>query len=363
MGGWYHQVPTAVMASVSGYHLTAEEHHIIRQIQPAGIILFRRNIQEADQVRKLVGDIAETFGTHSPFILIDQEGGRVRRLSAPPWPAFLSADRMAQHPAGLEWASRTQYHLTGAILRALGINVNCAPVMDVRAPDSHDGVMGDRCFGVDADTVITGGISCFAGQSAAGIISVMKHLPGHGRARVDSHYDMPVIDTPIKILEEQDFRPFKALSALNDPRLWGMTGHVMLPEIDPENPATSSKNIIDHVIRGTIGFDGILLSDDLEMGALKGDIGSRVRQSINAGCDVGLFCSGKLAVLAAVKDDLPRMNPQRWQMMLSSLETANAHAGDELLHHEQEVLLLKLLSDNQVAHGIVDPTLFIAQNT
>ena len=330
--------PRAVIIGIAGVTLAANEGRDIRQIDPAGIILFRRNIRDPDQVKKLVIDLKNILQQDNPIILVDQEGGRVRRLSAPPWPAFPAAGSLAAHPLGLTAAAILQARLMAETLIGLGITVNCAPVLDIRAPDSHDAVLGDRCFGMDAETVIAGGAACFIGHQQAGMVAVMKHLPGHGRARVDSHYDLPVIDSPIDDLQQHDFRPFQHLAGLRDHRLWGMTAHIVLPMIDAALPATLSQPVIDRVIRGQIGFDGILLSDDIEMGALSGTIAARIRQSLAAGCDAVLHCSGKIAPLVAMGADIPRLSPARWDLMRLGLEQAQKQrlapwTADEYQHH------------------------------
>jgi beta-N-acetylhexosaminidase len=350
--------PRAVIIGLAGDVLLADEARLIKKIDPAGIILFRRNIRHPDQIRRLTDDLRTVLGHEHPAILVDQEGGRVRRLAAPPWPAFPAAGHLARHPSGLANAAHSQGRLMAQALRDCGITVNCAPMLDIRATGSNDAVLGDRCFGDQADPVIIAGAANMQGIHQAGLVAVMKHLPGHGRAMVDSHYDMPVIETDLHDLHHHDFKPFQHLAALRDDRLWGMTAHILLPTIDPDFPATQSRLVIDRVIRGMIGFEGILLSDDIEMGALRGTMAARVEQSLAAGCDVVLHCSGKLKVFAKDLQMAPRLAPSRWDLMRQGLMAASQQAlplWDAVEYQQKLDDLMVVASDRLQAQ---DPTLF-----
>jgi len=238
--------------------------------------------------------------------LIDQEGGRVARLKPPHWRKYPSGDAFAQLAAtDLEAATNAAklvMHLIGQELLAVGINVDCLPILDVRQPDSHD-VIGDRAYGKDAKTVTEIGMAVAEGLCEAGVLPIIKHIPGHGRARVDSHLELPVADVSLDDLQTVDFSPFKALSGLP----MAMTAHLLYPALDPEKPATTSEKVIREVIRGEIGFDGLLMTDDLSMEALGGSIGDRARESIQAGCDMILHCNEKLEEMKAVARETPQL--------------------------------------------------------
>jgi len=350
--------PRPLIVGLAGPVLSAADHYLLRRIDPAGVILFRRNIVDPAQTKRLTTDIAESLNTQHPIILVDQEGGRVRRLSAPPWPAFPAAGSLFKHALGLGGAAYLQGRLMGQTLAHLGISVNCAPVLDVRDANGHDGVMGDRCFGQTPEMVQVGGQAIFAGQNDSGLVSVIKHMPVHGRTRVDSHYDLPVIDAPLSALQTHDFAPFRHFAALKEQRLWGMTAHVLIPEIDAKLPATLSKPVIDRIIRGDIGFDGISLSDDLEMGALTGTIAARITQSLDAGCDAVLHCSVALGALATNIGDVAPMPEPSWDRMCASLEAARAAAKPALNPDEYQQKLAMLIDNANLVSNNIDPTQF-----
>ncbi len=291
--------PKAAIFGCSGLDLTAAERRFYADQQPFGFILFQRNCDSPDQVKALVDDLRQAVGRPDAPVLIDQEGGRVARLKPPHWwaapPGAAYGELYARDTAaGLE-ATRLGARLIAADLQRLGIDVDCLPVLDVPVPGAHD-VIGDRAYSRDPDVVAALGRAAAEGMLAGGLLPVIKHIPGHGRAHVDTHVALPVVDAPLDELEATDFAPFRALADLP----WGMTAHVVYSAIDTDNPATTSPAVIDRVIRGMIGFDGLLLSDDLNMEALSGDLAERARAALAAGCDIALHCSGVLVEMQAV---------------------------------------------------------------
>ncbi|MCQ4163069.1 beta-N-acetylhexosaminidase, partial [Roseomonas sp. GC11] len=290
--------PRAAIIGLSGPELLAEEAALLRRERPFGAILFARNIQDPAQLRRLTGAIRAELGEAAP-VLVDQEGGRVARLRPPHWPRFAPAARFEGLPAE---AAQANAALLGQECAAAGLDVVCAPVLDLRLPGAH-AVVGDRGFSADPAEVARLGAAWIAGLRAAGTIPVIKHMPGHGRALVDSHLEMPRVPTPRAELDA-DFAPFRALAGL---ATWGMTGHLLFEALDAERPATLSPRIIAGIIRGEIGFDGLLLSDDLGMQALAGSPGERAAATLVAGCDIALHCSGVLAESAAVLAASPAM--------------------------------------------------------
>ena len=286
----------AAILGLSGLRLTAAEAALWRKLPPLGAILFARNIQNPAQLRALTNDIRDVLGAAAP-ILIDQEGGRVARLKPPQWEAFPAAARFEGLP---EIAQRANAYLLGAMCRAAGLDVVCAPVLDLRLRGAHQ-VIGDRAFSAEPDEIARLGVACIAGLQAAGCIPVIKHIPGHGRALADSHLELPRVGAGISELE-QDIAPFRALAASG---AWAMTAHVLYEAWDARLPATLSPVVIDRVIRGEIGFDGLLITDDLAMGALAGLANDLAGAALSAGCDVVLHCTGRLEDAAALLPDCP----------------------------------------------------------
>jgi beta-N-acetylhexosaminidase len=276
-----------------GLRLSAEERAFFARVNPLGFILFARNCETPDQIRALVSDLRASVGREDAPVLIDQEGGRVARLKPPQWRAAPPAERFGalaerDREAGLE-AARINSHLIGRELAALGIDVDCAPVLDLRLPGAHD-IIGDRAFGTTPQRVADLGRATCEGLLAAGVLPIIKHIPGHGRALADSHIELPVVRTSRSELEATDFEPFRLLADMP----WAMTAHLVYAAIDPDRPATLSPKVIAEIIRGHIGFDGLLLCDDLSMKALKGDLGDLTRQALAAGCDIVLHCNGQM---------------------------------------------------------------------
>ncbi|MBL9035781.1 MAG: beta-N-acetylhexosaminidase [Rhodospirillaceae bacterium] len=283
----------AAIFGVSGLALTQEERSFFQDVQPLGFIVFARNIETPDQVRRLVDDLRSTLSHADAPVLIDQEGGRVQRLRPPHWRAAAPAARFGalarqKAQAGAK-AVFLNHQLIGAELAALGIDVDCAPLIDVHQPGAHD-VIGDRAFSGDPEEVATLGRAAAEGLMSAGITPIIKHIPGHGRSMVDSHHDLPRVATPHAELARTDFLPFRKLNDMP----WAMTAHIVYEAIDPTLPATLSSKVIAETIRGEIGFDGLLLSDDLSMKALNGPLDDLTYRALKAGCDVALHCNGKM---------------------------------------------------------------------
>ncbi|MCC7017672.1 MAG: beta-N-acetylhexosaminidase [Rhodospirillales bacterium] len=310
--------PRSVVFGLAGPALGAEERNFFRETDPLGFILFARNVEFPDQVGALVASLREAVGREAP-VLIDQEGGRVQRLRAPHWreapPAARFGDLFARDPARAEEAVRLNHRLFAADLAQLGITVDCAPVLDVPVEGAHD-VIGNRAVARDPAVVAALGGAAVAGLLAGGVIPVVKHIPGHGRAFTDSHQELPKVDAALAELEAGDFAPFKALKDAP----WAMTAHVLYLTLDSARPATQSPAVIELTIRRRIGFGGVLVSDDLGMSALQGDFPTRAAACLAAGCDGVLHCSGNMAEMRAVADGVGRLNNAA-QDRLASAET------------------------------------------
>lgn len=291
----------ACIFGCSGLELTAAERAFFAEVRPLGFILFRRNIETPDQVKALVAALKACV-RHEPMILIDQEGGRVRRLRPPHWPDYPPASRFREigHDAAeARDLARLGARLMAHDLFALGINVDCAPVLDVPQPGAHD-IIGDRAYGTTADEAAVMGRAVCEGLLAGGVLPVIKHIPGHGRAGADSHTDLPRVDAALEDLMRVDFHPFK----VNADMPLAMTAHVLYTAIDAKNPATTSRACI-RLIRDGIGYDGLILCDDLSMNALSGTLGKRARGSLKAGCDALLHCNGHLDQMREVAEEAP----------------------------------------------------------
>jgi beta-N-acetylhexosaminidase len=290
---------TACILGCSGPTLTAEEKAFFRHVKPWGFILFARNVESPDQVRALVSALRETVDRPDAPVLIDQEGGRVQRLGPPHWrrypPGRAYGDLAGNDPLLKREITRLGARLLAHDLAALGINVDCVPVLDVPDPQGHE-IIGDRAYARTPGEVALLGRAASEGLIAGGVLPVIKHIPGHGRAKADSHLELPVVETPWDELEAADFATFKVCSDMP----MAMTAHVIYAAIDRKRPATTSKKVIRKVIRDAIGFDGLLMSDDLSMKALSGDFTERARASLAAGCDVVLHCNGNMAEMKAV---------------------------------------------------------------
>jgi beta-N-acetylhexosaminidase len=280
----------AFITGLSGATLTTAERHFVQEAAPWGLILFKRNVTTPDAMRRLIGEFRATVGRQAP-VLIDQEGGRVQRLGPPHWqtypPGAAYGAVFDRDPgAGLR-AALLGGRLIANDLVQLGIDVDCAPVADVPAAGA-DPVIGDRAYGADPAKVAALAGAFARGLTEGGVLPVLKHLPGHGRATADSHQRLPVVTADRATLDATDFAAFRPLRGLP----LGMTAHVVFTAIDPVAPATTSANIVKHVIRDSIGFNGLLMSDDISMGALSGSLSERTRAAFTAGCDVVLHCNG-----------------------------------------------------------------------
>ncbi len=297
--------PLAAIFGVAGAELGADERAFFRDSDPLGFILFARNCLAPIQVRRLVAGLRETVGRADAPVLIDQEGGRVARLKPPHWRDYPAAAAIAAlgGARALE-AARLGARLIADDLAPLGITVDCMPVLDLPVA-AADPVIGDRAYGTTPAPVATLGAAVCAGLLAGGVLPVIKHIPGHGRALVDSHHALPVVTADRETLEATDFAPFRALAA----QPWAMTAHVLYSAIDDAQPATLSPRLIGTVICGSIGFDGLLLSDDLSMAALPGGLGERATRALAAGCDVVLHCNGARDEMIAVAAGAASLGP------------------------------------------------------
>jgi beta-N-acetylhexosaminidase len=293
----------AFITGLAGLTLSAEERAFLRSAEPWGLILFKRNVSTPAQVTDLVQSCRDILGWHAP-VLIDQEGGRVQRLGPPHWPVYppgaVYARLYERDPAVGLSAARLGTHLIASDLYALGIDVDCLPLADVPVAGS-DAIIGDRAYGTTPEQVAAIAGALADGLLKGGVLPVLKHIPGHGRATADSHLKLPVVDTDRATLERTDFAAFRPLAKLP----LGMTAHVVFSAIDPSAPATTSATMVGQVIRDSIGFEGLLMSDDVSMGALSGSLAERSRAAIAAGCDVVLHCNGKLAEMEEIASTVP----------------------------------------------------------
>jgi len=289
----------AAIYSLAGPRLSAAERDFFRDADPFGFCVFARNIEDPAQLSALCAELRDAVGRPAP-VFVDQEGGRVARLRPPRWrayPANAPFGRLyeADPERALE-ACRLKHRAIAAELRACGIDADFAPVLDVPAEGAHD-VIGDRAFSCDPAAVAALGAAALDGLEAGGVKGVVKHIPGHGRAGEDSHHGLPRVAAGADALEAADFAPFAALAAR---AAMAMTAHLLYASLDPANPATLSESVVSETIRGGIGFDGLLMTDDLDMKALPGTLAHKTRASLDAGCDIVLHCSGDLAAMREV---------------------------------------------------------------
>ena len=297
-------MPSALIIGCAGPALTRSEIAFIKDVDPWGFIIFRRNIETPAQLKSLTDSFRDAVGRVEAPVLVDQEGGRVQRLGPPHWskyPAGRAYGRLrANDPLTGREIARLGARLIAHDLRSVGVTVDCMPVLDVPSPGAHD-VIGDRAYADGADGVAVLGRAVAEGLLAGGVLPVIKHAPGHGRAGADSHEALPVVDASLSQLEIRDFAPFRVLADMPI----AMTAHVVYRAIDPYNPATTSKKVMRRVIRGMIGFDGLVVSDDLSMKALNGSFAERSEAAIKAGCDMLLHCNGDMAEMMAVASAAP----------------------------------------------------------
>jgi beta-N-acetylhexosaminidase len=311
---------TQAIYGCSGLELMPQERAFFREAQPWGFILFARNVRDPEQVRALVSALRDTIGDARAPVLIDQEGGRVARLKPPHWkarrPANLFGDLYRRNPDAGREATYLNARAMADELVQLGINVDCVPVLDVPVEGANE-VIGDRAFARDPATVATLGRVVMDAMLDGGVLPVIKHVPGHGRANADSHLALPRVSTPKVELEKTDFAPFRIL---HDCPL-AMTAHVVYEALDPGDPATTSAKIVREIIRGDIGFAGLLMSDDLSMNALSGSLAERARATLRAGCDMVLHCNGRMEEMKAVAGEV------------SALEGEGLRRADAALAH------------------------------
>ncbi|MCQ2965178.1 MAG: beta-N-acetylhexosaminidase [Alphaproteobacteria bacterium] len=287
--------PSAVIFGCSGLKLTEEERDFFNSINPVGFIIFSRNIDNPKQVKSLCEELRCCTDREDTPILIDQEGGRVARLQPPYWPVFPPAKvfgdlyKNDQNRASEDCFKN--FFEIGNELRKIGVNVDCAPVLDLPVPEANAKIVGDRPFSTDKNVISILGKIASEALLKSGVLPIMKHIPGHGRAKTDSHFELPIVDVDENVLLETDFEPFKNLSKFVP---WAMTAHILYPSIDPIYPASLSKKIIKGYIREKIGFEGFLICDDLSMKALKGDFSLLTQSVLDAGCDAVLHCNGDM---------------------------------------------------------------------
>jgi len=319
----------AFITGLSGTILTDAERAFVRDAQPWGLIVFARNVADPDQLRRLVAEFRNVVGRDAP-VLVDQEGGRVQRLGPPHWPKYPPAAAYARlyerdRDAGLA-AAAIGARLIAADLRAVGIDVDCAPVADLPVADA-DPIIGDRAFGMEPKAVVALAGAFARGLIEGGVLPVVKHMPGHGRATADSHKRLPMVTADRATLEATDFAAFRGLVALP----MAMTAHVVFTAIDPVAPATASAVIVRDVIRGSIGYQGLLMSDDVSMGALSGSLGERTRAALAAGCcDVVLHCNGDMAEMEAVAAAAPLLNGQAARRADAALARRSRPASSDI---------------------------------
>lgn len=323
----------AAIYGLEGLFLTEDERRFFRDADPAGFILFKRNCEDQSQLLRLTDSLRELSGRDDVPILIDQEGGRVARMKPPHWPAFPTAEKFANlyrvAPSSAIEAVRSNARALALMLHSAGLNVNALPLLDVRQEGATD-IIGDRALGSEPMQVAALGRAVLEGMASAGVIGIVKHMPGHGRALVDSHKELPVVMASDEELQI-DLEPFERLR-------WapmGMTAHVVYTAWDAERPASLSPFIIRDIIRERIGFDGWLMSDDLGMEALQGDFGTRAARAVGAGCDVALHCSGKMEEMMAVAEAVPAMSAEGQDRLVRAM--AGTRIDVEKLDFAEEI--------------------------
>ena len=332
----------AAIYGLSGPALTPEEHDFFKDADPTGYILFKRNCETPDQLRALTDSLRELSGRGDLPILIDQEGGRVARMKPPEWPAFPAglafASLYAKAPSSAIEAARANARALGLMLRSVGVNVDCLPVLDVRQ-EGADEIIGDRALGTEPMQVAAIGRGILDGLASAGVVGVVKHIPGHGRAMADSHKELPVVTASDQELQT-DIAPFERLN-------WapmGMVAHVLYTAWDGDHPASQSPTIIDQIIRKRIGFDGFLMSDDSNMNALTGTQAERAVACVEAGCDVALPCNGVLADNMAIAERIGELSAAGAERLRQAMVVAGGKADgppfEELIAKRDELLAL-----------------------
>jgi beta-N-acetylhexosaminidase len=328
-------LPKAAIFGLQTTNLLPEERDFFARENPLGFILFARNCESKEQITALTRELKECVGRPDAPILIDQEGGRVARLRPPhfrkSYPAGIFSALASIDKTAAEKAVRLNSKLIACELASMGITVNCAPVADLLFEDAHS-IIGDRSFGTTPEQVILLANATCQGLSEGGVMPIMKHIPGHGRAKVDSHEKLPVINTPREVLDATDFAVFKALHHVP----WAMTAHIIYSAIDPDQPATLSPKVIQ-MIRKELGFNGILISDDLSMKALEGDFSARTEKAFAAGCDLVLHCNGDVAEMRPIAAHTPPITAQLAAFLAQTYATTKAAVPLSITETEQQL--------------------------
>lgn len=318
-----------VIFGIAGATLSSDEAEFFRRVEPAGYILFKRNCVDPAQMRALTDALRDLHGRDDVLIMIDQEGGRVARMQPPVWPAFPAGGAFDplydRAPVSAIEAARANAHALALMLRDVGVNVDAAPMLDVRMDGASD-IVGDRALGSDPMQVAALGRAMLDGLRKGGVVGIVKHMPGHGRALVDSHHHLPVVDASAQELE-RDIAPFRTLR--NAPM--GMTSHIVYTAWDAEQPASRSPIVIDRIIRGEIGFDGLLMSDDLDMKALSGAVPDRAAAVVAAGCDLALNCWARMDEMQGIVAALPDIGDKARERLDRAMATvAGFQPGDDM---------------------------------
>ena len=329
-----------VIFGLSGPVLTPDERAFFAAARPAGYILFKRNVVDRAQLRALTDSLRELEGRDDVAILVDQEGGRVARLGPPEWPAFPGGpqfDRLYELApmSGIE-AARANAHALGLMLAEVGITVDCAPILDVAREGTTEAI-ACRAYGSEPMRVGAMGRATLEGLAAGGVVGVVKHMPGHGRALVDSHHVLPTVTASAQELEE-DLAPFRALAHAS----MGMTSHIVFEAWDRDRPATLSPIVIEQVIRGLIGFDGLLMTDDIDMKALSGTAGEKATGAIAAGCDLVLDCWARMPEMEDIAGRMGDIGPRARERLDAAMAARTAPAGAmaELIEKRDALLAL-----------------------
>lgn len=306
----------AIIVDPTGTVLTDEEKELFSREKPAGFILFKRNCESKEQVKKLVADLRACVGRDDIPVLIDQEGGTVARLKEPAFTEYPAAKVFGEMAQDACEAARLNSYLMALDLAELGITVNCAPVVDVPSPDCHAFLASSRTYSGDPDRVGELGEAVSRGLLDGGVTPVIKHIPGHGRAKVDSHLALPVVDASLPELSKTDFKPFKYLSNTDmKTALWAMAAHVVYSELDPDSTATTSRTVTEDIIRNEMGFQGVLIADDISMKALGGTLESRVADTLAAGMDLTMLCNGSFEERKLALSVCPKVTPEAAQRL------------------------------------------------
>ena len=335
----------ALIVGLAGLGLSMEEAAFLRRVRPCGIILFARNAGQPEQVRGLIDAVREEIGSAEFLVLIDQEGGRVQRLKPPHWRLLPAAGMLGEfyhgNPSTALTATYAIARLTAQDLSSLGINTNCVPCVDIPVGGAHD-IIGSRAYGSEVEQVVALARAVADGHLGGGVLPVLKHIPGHGRATADSHLELPVVTSTKAQLSKTDFATFHALRDLPA----AMTAHVVYTAIDSTNPASTSRPVLDKIVRGEIGYNGLLMSDDLSMEALRGTIGERGKAVLEAGCDVALHCNGNLEEMENVAAVTPVLGGAALERFARCISYISGH-GDRVLPLNANINVENIITDGE----------------